>query len=317
MGNDFEKIFYQDVRNKKRTASGIHHRASRRGYIKGGVKTQSDFMTKKEKEKLNGEVKVYNMYDKYNVITNVPSLNEIERMDINDRVNLYRFLKNRYSNVVLQKHWGISAGSLYNKVYEKYNLYTPRTVNSKVKNGIYNNDITNVPSLEEILEMPTNRAKGILVAVKEEFTGLALINHWNISKATLYKYYRQFGIVGNNKDLNNVEQLKIDAIQNNENIKTEDIKVENITPDNINTENVQDETKQKMPSLETIIKTLTSKNINKSTKEVEKQMSNKNGFTIQLNGEYSKESLENKLLAINNILEENSKYRITLSLEEI
>lgn len=304
--SNFEKIFYQDVRDKKRTASGIHHRASRKGYVRGGIKTQSDFMTKKEKDKLNGEVKVYNMFDKYNVIENVPSLNEIERMDLNERVSLYRFLKNKYSNSVLQKHWNISSGSLYNKVYEKYNLYIPRVVKTAArdKDTIYNNNINNVPSLEEILEMPTNQAKGILIAVKEEFTILSILNHWNISKGTLYKYYRQFKI-SSKQDLNNVTKKNKD-IKNIEECqnKNEQEQLNEKTDNDSNINNSKESF-----TIEQLIDMINS--INMSNK-----MSSK-GFNIQVNGEYSKESLQNKLNSISNILEENSKYKITLSIEEI
>ena len=98
---NIEKIFMDDIRQKKRTARGVYGRASRRGYIKGGVKTQWDYMTRKEKNKLNGDVKVYNMYEKYNEIESVPQIREIERMEYTGRVGLYKFLKSHYSNKIL------------------------------------------------------------------------------------------------------------------------------------------------------------------------------------------------------------------------
>lgn len=54
---DERYTFVEDVREKKRTARGYHNKV-RKG---GAVKMPSDFMTRKEKRALNGEVKEYNL----------------------------------------------------------------------------------------------------------------------------------------------------------------------------------------------------------------------------------------------------------------
>lgn len=59
---DEKFIFVSDVRDKKRTATGAQHRRTHCG--KGGtVKFPSDFMTKKERDAMNGEVKSYRLND--------------------------------------------------------------------------------------------------------------------------------------------------------------------------------------------------------------------------------------------------------------
>ena len=45
--NYYEKLFEKDSREKKRIARGASARASRKKGFKGGVRTPSDFMTKK------------------------------------------------------------------------------------------------------------------------------------------------------------------------------------------------------------------------------------------------------------------------------
>ena len=59
---DEKFVFVSDVRDKKRTATGAHHKRTHAG--KGGaVKFPSDFMTKKERDAMNGEEKSYRLND--------------------------------------------------------------------------------------------------------------------------------------------------------------------------------------------------------------------------------------------------------------
>lgn len=59
---DEKYTFISDVREKKRTAAGAHHKRTHCG--KGGaVKFPSDYMTKKEIDAMNGEVKSYKLND--------------------------------------------------------------------------------------------------------------------------------------------------------------------------------------------------------------------------------------------------------------
>lgn len=293
---DIEGIFMQDVREKRKAANGVYHRASRRGYIRGGVKTQSDFMSKKEKNKLNGEVKVYNMYDKYAVIENVPQINEIEKMDYSERVNLYKFLKGRYSNTILQKHWLVSSGTLYNKVYQKYNLYTPRVTKSSPKTkGLYNN-INEIPSINTILEMASSQRKGILTAAKQQFPVIELSKYWNISKYKLYSIYNDNNILTQGKDNKKIEkEIAITVDDEEKNISTQQIDTD-----------VFNQLVETINSLKDVIK-----------KDNGKSETNNTGFTIEINGQYNKKELENKLLSISNILGDEKSYKVSLKIEEI
>lgn len=60
MGEDIGKIFNQDVRDKKTMGYGARHTGN--GNHRG-MNTPYDFMSKKERKKLNGEVTVSNVYD--------------------------------------------------------------------------------------------------------------------------------------------------------------------------------------------------------------------------------------------------------------
>lgn len=299
MNTNIEKLFNDEIRSKKRTASGIYHRASRRGYIKGGVKTQSDFMTRKEKNKLNGKVKVYNMYDKYNVIENVPNISEIEKLPENEKINLYKFLKFTYKNKVLQEHWNISSGSLYNNIYKKYGLYSikQRKIKKDSKDYVYKS-INDVPSINEIMDMSKTKIIGILTTVKCEFTTIAICEHWNISKPKLYQMYKEYGITKSrsNKNIEQPVSKNSSVIE----IENEDIKMDN---------------DEKQFNIDQFIRDY-QKSIELKENNISNEINN-TIFSIKFNGEYSKDSIENKLLSISKILEENKNYKINFLLQEI
>ena len=61
--NEAERDFLQDVREKKQTASGVHHRASRRKGYRGGVKLTFELIDKETKEKYTkgGEIMSVNV----------------------------------------------------------------------------------------------------------------------------------------------------------------------------------------------------------------------------------------------------------------
>ena len=91
---DIEKIFRQDSIGKKRIGINVTKRASRRGYVRGGVRTQSDFLTAKQKRALNGEVKIMdNIYKDINKLSHallrvVPQyafINNTSKRDVRNR----------------------------------------------------------------------------------------------------------------------------------------------------------------------------------------------------------------------------------------
>jgi len=59
---DEKFTFIDDVRSKKKIATGAYHKRTHCGKS-GAVKFPSDFMTKKEREAMNGEVKSYKLND--------------------------------------------------------------------------------------------------------------------------------------------------------------------------------------------------------------------------------------------------------------
>lgn len=61
---NIERLFYEDVREKKKAGSGAFHKRGKGvKHHMSGIKTPYDFMKTKERKQLNGEVTISNMYE--------------------------------------------------------------------------------------------------------------------------------------------------------------------------------------------------------------------------------------------------------------
>lgn len=136
---DEEFIFYSDVREKKIISHSASKRASRRGYIRGGMRTAYDFLTAKEKKGLNGEVKIMNIYDKYENLDNVPKFVDLKKMikegKSEEVKNILIAAKRSNTSNSIRNAINCSSGSLY-KLYENVGVpfeRKPKTVNKSKK----------------------------------------------------------------------------------------------------------------------------------------------------------------------------------------
>ena len=86
---DEKFTFIEDLREKKKTATGAHHKRTHCG--KGGaVRFPSDYMTKKEREAMNGEVKSYKLNDPM-------SWAEFKAMPADIKIAYIKALRKRYN----------------------------------------------------------------------------------------------------------------------------------------------------------------------------------------------------------------------------
>ena len=106
--NEAERMFKQEVREKKRLGYGARHK-------KNGSKSKkctlpSDHLTRKEKEKLNGEVNTYNMKVFY-------SVEEFKTMPYDIQVEYINSIMTRYNvglSTISQIVFGKNQNYLYN-----------------------------------------------------------------------------------------------------------------------------------------------------------------------------------------------------------
>lgn len=142
--NYYEKMFEKDSREKKRIARGASARASRKKGFKGGVRTPSDFMTKKQIREMSGKVKVSNIYDKYKNLENLPNKQTMLQMSKNpDTIEELRMIletaKTVHTTHAIAKYMKMSSGTLYciyervGVAYNKSNKVTKQKVVPELK----------------------------------------------------------------------------------------------------------------------------------------------------------------------------------------
>ena len=133
--NYYEKMFEKDSREKKRIARGASARASRKKGFKGGVRTPSDFMTKKQIREMSGKVKVSNIYDKYKNLENLPDKQTMLQMSKNpDTIEELRMIletaKTVHSSHTIAKYIKMSPGTLY-CIYERVGVAYNKSKSTK------------------------------------------------------------------------------------------------------------------------------------------------------------------------------------------
>jgi hypothetical protein len=106
MGEDIERLFYSDVREKKIAGYGASHKASTRKGFRGAVRTPYDFMSRSEKAKLNGEVVSYSMYEQ------VLKIDEFKALTPEQRTNALKVWIESHARVDLAKELGITVTTL-------------------------------------------------------------------------------------------------------------------------------------------------------------------------------------------------------------
>jgi len=126
---EIEKLFFQDIAQKKQAGVGIYKKTGTRGHV-GSVRTPYDFMTNQEKRKLNGKVVISSVYD------TIMSLKEFKKLDQEERtktLKAYLFEK-EFSRKQIAETWGISNSTLYHYI-NKAGLITsiarPEKIESK------------------------------------------------------------------------------------------------------------------------------------------------------------------------------------------
>jgi hypothetical protein len=107
--SEIEKVFLDDIREKKKAASGIHSRTGKRGYV-GKMLFATDFMSRKEKYNYRkaGRVMTSNMYDE------IIQIADFEQLEQHEQRNRFQYWRSKYNNEEIKKGLGIHNAKLYN-----------------------------------------------------------------------------------------------------------------------------------------------------------------------------------------------------------
>lgn len=315
--NDIESIFTNDSRSKKRIGSNVTKRASRRGYIRGGVRTQSDFLTPKQRKALNGEVRVRSMYEDINKL---PKWEELMAMPDEKQKEIFKKAKENQTGSKLQKYWSVSSGKLYG-YYAKYNLYEKKTTakpNIAKGNKKHYKTIDEVPTYKEFLDMDRGNRTLVLTQIRDTFSMQSLRKYWNISQGGLYNQLYTLGIVkkgetGKGKKavapkveevayLPKQEELVVDEAPNVEELVVADVP-EHTIDISYEGEKIAEIVvpKEEAPVIETV----------PEQKEVDF-----NSFSINLKGKYTRQEVENRIFRALMTMDLDKVYDFELSIKE-
>jgi predicted DNA-binding transcriptional regulator AlpA len=109
---NIEKMFKDDIREKKKAGNGVH---SRRGKgvkhgLSGALRTSSYYMSNKEKKKLSGEVTVSNMYE------NIIPIEEFELKDIETQKLMLIRWREIHDNSTIRSQMKLNNSQFYDLV---------------------------------------------------------------------------------------------------------------------------------------------------------------------------------------------------------
>jgi hypothetical protein len=106
--SEAERLFNDEVRDKKKTASGVHHKTGKNGYV-GKMRFPSDIMSRKEKRKYKGnsKVSISNLYEE------IIPIEEFEKLEEYEQRNMLAYWRNTYSNKTITDGMGIWNARYY------------------------------------------------------------------------------------------------------------------------------------------------------------------------------------------------------------
>lgn len=149
--NEIEKTWNEEVREKKRAASGVHGKKGKRGYV-GIMRTPVDLMTDpKERRAYEGTSPVRaSIVDPQNAL--VPH-DEFKKMSRQEKILLLYKLRSNYSAKAVADAWGISDKTLY----YYYRAYGIRRENSS-SDTVADDDLKERPSCDSSNEVSPETA---------------------------------------------------------------------------------------------------------------------------------------------------------------
>lgn len=177
--NDIQRMFRDEIRDKKKTASGVHHKTGKNGYV-GNMRFPSDLMNRSEKIKHRkaGKVVTSNIFDE------ILPIDEFEKLETYEQRNRLQYWRNQKQNKEILSGMGISFKRYYDIVAELELPKAPRIKNGEPRKGtakkVKQSSVAiqeRVPAVQEMPEVliPPNEVKNpqeiIVEGLNVIFTG--------------------------------------------------------------------------------------------------------------------------------------------------
>jgi hypothetical protein len=109
--SEAEKLFFEEVREKKRTASGVHHKTGKNGYV-GNMRFPSDIMNRKDKMKHRRASKVMTT----NIFDTIIPIEEFEQLEKHEQRNRLQYWRTEKQGQEIMRGLKISSKRYYDLV---------------------------------------------------------------------------------------------------------------------------------------------------------------------------------------------------------
>jgi hypothetical protein len=128
---EIEREFRYEIQEKKRTASGVHHKTGKRGYT-GTIYFPHNLLRGKEKREYTkpGKVRRFNMY------TTMMELSELQRYDQDRQREIIEKWRELHKAKEIQEALGIDHNTYYDLLYDLEVLERPASAKPKKHTGV-------------------------------------------------------------------------------------------------------------------------------------------------------------------------------------
>jgi hypothetical protein len=115
--NTYERMFHEDVQEKRKIGRGSFNRVGKGvKHTMRGIKTPYDFMSTKEKKKLNSEVREFNMYE------TILDRQEFDKHDKDTQRAMLIKWRELYQNVDIMAAMGIRGSNTFHNLIKEFEL---------------------------------------------------------------------------------------------------------------------------------------------------------------------------------------------------
>lgn len=142
------RAFHDEIREKKRAASGVHYKTGRNGYV-GKMLFPSDILSRKEKMEYrrSSKVMISNMYDE------ILPINEFEDLGQQDKKHMLHYWRTHKTQKEILDGLGISNGRYYAIVNELELPVAPRTGKRNTEKRVASLQITQEKAPIQVVEV--------------------------------------------------------------------------------------------------------------------------------------------------------------------
>jgi hypothetical protein len=311
-GENIERIFYDDVRDKKRTGANIFKRVSSR---KGGSKYVSPYANLKPKEikQMSGDVVVFNIYE---------TLMPIEKFTTRPKeqqIAIMRKWREKFQNNEIIKGLACSKPNYYKLLDELglKNEYKPRVEAKRVgvNNGrVFNLEIDITKYRDEVIDIATFKQLSIvdratlLLHYLETYTVIELSKFWEVDNQYIHtlKYRFNNDVKKGKYELKNLNKAEITE----DNVEViEESEQQELLTDNEIEEVVEDVPVEMVEEVETIIEQPIINTPIKSEPIAIESPQDFSTINIQITEELTPMEMLQKVQAMSFLLDSNKKYK--------